>query len=130
MTTKMAATPAEMRRALHRVRQAVTLNFEEATVLLQARGEDLAALCEVASRIRETGLEHAGRPGVITYSRKVFVPLTLKTVDQLRELASGIGRPARQPTTTYDEVGAERLLAAQSFDESLRRQLPLAAINS
>ena len=75
-STETAATQAEMRRALHRARQAVTLNSEEATVLLQARGEDLAALCEVASRVRDNGLEQAGRPGVITYSRKVFIPLT------------------------------------------------------
>jgi FO synthase len=65
-----------MRRALHRARQAVSLNAEEATVLLQARGDDLVALCEIASRVRDTGLEQAGRPGVITYSRKVFIPLT------------------------------------------------------
>src|SRR5690606_23320732 len=29
-----------------------------------------------ASRIRDAGLAAAGRPGVITYSRKVFIPLT------------------------------------------------------
>ncbi|WP_235038056.1 7,8-didemethyl-8-hydroxy-5-deazariboflavin synthase CofG [Microbacterium sp. 18062] len=29
-----------------------------------------------ASRVRDAGLEASGRPGVITYSRKVFVPLT------------------------------------------------------
>ncbi len=57
-----------LRRALHRARQAVTLNAEEATSLLQARGDDLAALCEIAGRIRDSGLEQAGRPGVITYS--------------------------------------------------------------
>jgi FO synthase len=65
-----------LRRALHRARQAVTLNAEEATVLLQARGADLDALCEIAGRVRDSGLEQAGRPGVITYSRKVFIPLT------------------------------------------------------
>ena len=29
-----------------------------------------------AARVRDTGLETAARPGVITYSRKVFIPLT------------------------------------------------------
>ncbi|WP_082599696.1 bifunctional FO biosynthesis protein CofGH [Nocardioides sp. Root151] len=76
MTTGTAATSAEMRRALHRARQAVTLNPEEASVLLQARGEDLDALCEIAGRVRDVGLDQAGRAGVITYSRKVFIPLT------------------------------------------------------
>ena len=65
-----------MRRALHRARQAVTLNPDEVTTLLHARGEDLDTLCQIAARIRDAGLEQAGRPGVITYSRKVFIPLT------------------------------------------------------
>jgi FO synthase len=45
-------------------------------VLLQARGDDLTALLGHAARVRDTGLVTAGRPGVITYSRKVFIPLT------------------------------------------------------
>jgi FO synthase len=44
--------------------------------LLQARGDDLTALSATAARIRDAGLEAAGRPEVITYSRKVFIPLT------------------------------------------------------
>lgn len=65
-----------LRRALHRARQSMTLNRDEAAALLTARGEDLEALCEIAGRIRDAGLRQAGRPEVITYSRKVFVPLT------------------------------------------------------
>ncbi len=45
-------------------------------MLLQARGEDLASLTESAARVRDAGLEAAGRPGVITYSKSVFIPLT------------------------------------------------------
>ncbi len=45
-------------------------------VLLQSRGDDLAALVAHAGRVRDAGLAAAGRPGVITYSRKVFIPLT------------------------------------------------------
>ncbi|MBO0821416.1 MAG: 7,8-didemethyl-8-hydroxy-5-deazariboflavin synthase CofG, partial [Nocardiopsaceae bacterium] len=48
----------------------------EATALLRATGDDLRALLKRASALRDTGLEAAGRPGVITYSRKVFIPLT------------------------------------------------------
>ncbi|WAL69599.1 bifunctional FO biosynthesis protein CofGH [Amycolatopsis cynarae] len=65
-----------MRRALARARDGKTLDIAEATVLLHARDEDLEALSVHASRIRDAGLAAAGREGVITYSRKVFIPLT------------------------------------------------------
>ena len=45
-------------------------------MLLQARGDDLTTLARHAARVRDSGLAAAGRPGVITYSRKVFIPLT------------------------------------------------------
>src|ERR1700736_2173684 len=69
-------TRTGMRRALHRAEQGVALDLAEAEVLLQARGDDLVALSAAAARVRDAGLEQAGRPGVITYSRKVFIPLT------------------------------------------------------
>ncbi|GHJ92642.1 FO synthase [Streptomyces sp. NE5-10] len=65
-----------MRRALRRARDGVALDVGEAAVLLRARGEDLAELVAVAGRIRDAGLRAAGRPGVITYSKSVFIPLT------------------------------------------------------
>jgi FO synthase len=46
---------------------------DETEALLHA---PLEALLPVASALRDEGLARAGRPGVITYSRKVFVPLT------------------------------------------------------
>ena len=69
-------TANAMRRALHRAQEGVALDVAEAAVLLQARDGDLTALSAVAARVRDAGLEAAGRPGVVTYSRKVFVPLT------------------------------------------------------
>ncbi|WP_432143049.1 bifunctional FO biosynthesis protein CofGH [Streptomyces sp. bgisy084] len=69
-------TANAMRRALKRARDGVALDTGEAAVLLQARGEDLRDLCASAARARDAGLEAAGRPGVITYSRGVFIPLT------------------------------------------------------
>ncbi|MFJ4159856.1 7,8-didemethyl-8-hydroxy-5-deazariboflavin synthase CofG [Microbacterium testaceum] len=48
-------------------------DVDETEALLHA---PLHALFRVASALRDKGLEHAGRPRVITYSRKVFVPLT------------------------------------------------------
>lgn len=65
-----------MRRALKRARDGVALDVAEASVLLRARGEDLADLVASAGRVRDAGLEAAGRPGVITYSKSVFIPLT------------------------------------------------------
>ncbi|MDH2411105.1 bifunctional FO biosynthesis protein CofGH [Streptomyces chitinivorans] len=75
-TAPTAPTANAMRRALRRARDGVALDAAEAAVLLQARGEDLADLTASAARVRDAGLEAAGRPGAITYSRKVFVPLT------------------------------------------------------
>ncbi|MFZ0049513.1 MAG: radical SAM protein, partial [Streptosporangiaceae bacterium] len=65
-----------MRRALARARDGKSLDQAEAAVLLQARGDDLTTLLGHAGRVRDSGLTAAGRPGVITYSRKVFIPLT------------------------------------------------------
>ncbi|MER6615621.1 bifunctional FO biosynthesis protein CofGH [Streptomyces xantholiticus] len=73
-----SARPTEnaMRRALKRARDGVALDAVEAAVLLQARGEDLEGLTASAARVRDAGLEAAGRAGVITYSKSVFIPLT------------------------------------------------------
>jgi FO synthase len=72
----MDTRSSAMRRALARARDGKTLDATEAEVLLHARGDDLDVLTGHASRIRDAGLATAGRPGVITYSRKVFIPLT------------------------------------------------------
>lgn len=69
-------TENSLRRALKRARGGVALDVTEAAVLLQARGEDLEDLAASAARIRDAGLAEAGRPGVITYSKSVFIPLT------------------------------------------------------
>ena len=71
-----APSQSALRRALARARDGKSLDRAEATVLLHARGEQLAELLGYAARTRDAGLAAAGRPGVITYSRKVFIPLT------------------------------------------------------
>ncbi|WMX46558.1 bifunctional FO biosynthesis protein CofGH [Streptomyces roseicoloratus] len=71
-----APTANAMRRALRRARDGVALDAVEAAVLLRARGDDLADLVATAGRVRDAGLAAAGRPGVITYSKSVFIPLT------------------------------------------------------
>ncbi|MFJ4523022.1 bifunctional FO biosynthesis protein CofGH [Streptomyces sp. NPDC088810] len=75
-TSGTGPTENSMRRALKRARDGVTLDVTEAAVLLRARGEDLTDLAASAARVRDAGLEAAGRPGVITYSKSVFIPLT------------------------------------------------------
>ena len=65
-----------MRVALARAGDGEPLDRAQAAALLHARGEDLATLLGYAARTRDAGLEAAGRPGVITYSKKVFIPLT------------------------------------------------------
>jgi FO synthase len=65
-----------VRRALRRARDGATVDVREAAVLLAARGEWLDELLGIAGRVRDAGLVDAGRPGVVTYSRKVFIPLT------------------------------------------------------
>ena len=71
-----APTASAMCRTLARARDGKPLDVDEATVLLHARGDDLNRLLDYASRTRDAGLEAANRPNVITYSRKVFIPLT------------------------------------------------------
>ncbi|HEX4017409.1 MAG TPA: bifunctional FO biosynthesis protein CofGH [Frankiaceae bacterium] len=72
----IAPSPSAMRRALRRARDGVTLDATEALILLSAQGEDLRDLMASAARVRDAGLQAAGRPGVVTYSKKVFIPLT------------------------------------------------------
>ena len=72
----VSPSASAMRRALRRARDGATLNVDEAVVLLCARGADLDDLCASAARVRDAGLLEAGRPKTVTYSRKVFIPLT------------------------------------------------------
>ncbi len=72
----MGVTDSALRRVLARARDGKPLDRAEAEVALHARGEQLSALLGHAGRVRDAGLVAAGRPHVITYSRKVFIPLT------------------------------------------------------
>ncbi len=76
MSSEHTPTESAMRRALRRAADGVTLDQAEAEVLLHARGADLDRLLPAAAAVRDAGLASAGRPGVVTYSRKVFVPVT------------------------------------------------------
>ena len=103
-------TENALRRALRRARDGVSLDVSEAAVLLQARGAHLDDLSATAGRVRDAGLVDAGRQtpdgrGVVTYSRKVFIPLTRLCRDRCHycTFATVPGRlPA--PFLTVDEV--------------------------
>lgn len=71
-----APDPRLLDAALDLVEDGGTPDAASATVLLGATGEPLERLLDVASRVRDQGTAAAGRPGVITYSRKVFLPIT------------------------------------------------------
>jgi FO synthase len=76
VTEGFVPNESAIRRALRRARDGAALDQTEAETLLHARGEHLDQLFDVASRVRDQGLDAVGRPKTITYSRSVFVPLT------------------------------------------------------
>src|SRR6476469_10428309 len=85
--------PAEVRRALARA----------------ARGADLDRLAAAAALVRDAGLVAAGRPGVVTYSPKVFIPLTRLCRDRCHyctfvETPAQATREGRAPYLSPDEV--------------------------
>jgi FO synthase len=105
------STPTEIRRALRRARDGATLNRDEVAALLSCRGEDLADLTATAGRIRDAGLTAAGRPGVVTFSPKVFVPVTRLCRDRCHYCTfvttpGALRRAEREPYLSPDEVVA------------------------
>lgn len=72
----MVNTDRALTRALTRARDGKAVTVDEASELLTARGAALDELLVIAGRVRDAGLREAGRPGTITYSKKVFIPLT------------------------------------------------------
>jgi FO synthase len=78
---RVSVSSAALRRVLRRARDGVALNVDEAAIAMTARGDDLIDLCASAARVRDAGLEAAGRRGArgrlpVSYSRKVFIPVT------------------------------------------------------
>lgn len=62
--------------ALARLECSEVVDQRDAEVLFGARGDNLERLLLVASRLRDEGLARSGRTGIITYSKKVFIPVT------------------------------------------------------
>jgi FO synthase len=102
-------TPQQVRRALARAERGAALDVAEATALLAATGEDLDRLCAAAARVRDTGLVNAGRSGVVTYSPKVFIPVTKLCRDRCHyctfvETPGQAAREGREPFLSPDEI--------------------------
>jgi FO synthase len=100
---------AQVRRALVRVERGAAVDVAEATALLAARGDDLDRLTTVAARVRNVGLTAAGRPGVVTYSPKVFIPVTRLCRDRCHyctfvESPGESARAGRAPFLSPDEI--------------------------
>ncbi len=74
--TSSPSASAAVDAALARAAAGGRLGADDAETLLGASGEQFDRLLEIAGALRDAGLAASGRPGVITYSRKVFVPLT------------------------------------------------------
>lgn len=94
-----------MRRALKRADDGKTLDATEVEVLLTASGDALTTLMATAARVRDQGLADAGRPGIVTYSKKVFIPLTRLCRDRCHycTFATTPGR-VHSPYLSPDEV--------------------------
>ncbi len=119
--TDNALTDNAMRRALARAHDGKALDEAEAMVLLGARGDDLEALFESSTRVRDAAMVAAGRPGIVTYSRKVFIPLTRLCRDRCH-YCTFVTVPHRLPAAylSPDEVlDIARAGAAQGCKEAL-----------
>ncbi len=94
------ASPHRLRRALARAEAGKALSVDEVEALLSARGADLERLMALARRLRELG-----HGTTVTYSRKVFIPLTMLCRDHCH-YCTFAKPPARldRPFLELDEV--------------------------
>jgi FO synthase len=109
MESEPVPTEASIRRAVRRAADGVTLDAAEAEVLMHARGELLDRLVAAAGAVRDAGLASAGRPGIVTYSRKVFVPVTHLCRDRCHyctfvQTPNQLARDGKAAFLTPDEV--------------------------
>jgi FO synthase len=97
-----ATTAHALRRALARAGGGKALSVGEIEALLRARGTELRRLMAIASRLRELG--HGSS---VTYSRKVFIPLTMLCRDHCH-YCTFAKPPARldQPFLSSEQVVA------------------------
>lgn len=101
----------QVARALDRVRQDEPLDLDTATALLGARGENLQQLLTLSSALRDAGAIARGDSSgnTITYSRKVFIPLTTLCRDRCHycvfvDTPGGLRAQGRQAYLSAEEV--------------------------
>ncbi len=102
-------TPQQIRRALARAERGAALDVAEASALLAAGGDDLKRLTAAAAKVRDAGLVAAGRPETVTYSPKVFIPVTKLCRDRCHyctfvETPGQAAREGREPYLSPDEI--------------------------
>src|SRR5690349_23120746 len=102
-------TPHQVRRALARAERGAALDVAEAAVLLAATGADLDRLAAAAAQVRDAGLVAAGRPATVTFSPKVFIPVTRLCRDRCHyctfvETPAQAAREGRAPYLSPDEI--------------------------
>ena len=68
--------PSSLLRAIARSRAGERLDAGDVLAILTAPDDALAPVLDLARDHRDAYLERAGIPGTVTYSRKVFIPLT------------------------------------------------------
>lgn len=69
-------TAGQIRRAVTRAERGQSISVEEAVGLLAARGDELDRLLTHAAELRNRGVDARGLGRIVTYSPKVFLPLT------------------------------------------------------
>jgi len=110
-----------VRAALRRARAGAEVAHADAAALLAAQGEELDGLLALAADRRDAHLDAEGRAGLVTYSPKVFVPLTRLCRDRCH-YCTFVTVPGRLPAAylSVDEVLAiAREGAAQGCTEVL-----------
>lgn len=97
--------------ALRRAQSHESLDLDSLTALLGARGENLQGLLELSSAARDAGAAARGDSSgkAITYSRKVFIPLTTLCRDRCHycvfvDTPGGLRAQGRAPYMSPEEV--------------------------
>src|SRR5262245_52324338 len=106
----------EISRALSRAAAGKALNVDEASALICARGGDMEELLNLASAVRDAGVQD-----VITYSKKVFIPLSRLCRDRCHYCTFATV-PHRVPAAFLDRAEVleiARAGAAQGCKEAL-----------
>ncbi|MFW0786657.1 7,8-didemethyl-8-hydroxy-5-deazariboflavin synthase CofG [Gordonia sp. CPCC 206044] len=111
--------------ALAAARAGESIDLPTATALLGCAGEDLTELQAVAGELRDQGLAAAGRDGQITYSRKVFIPLTRLCRDRCHycTFVTVPGKLAREGHGMYLELDEVVALARKGAELGCKEAL-------